>query len=240
VITLAGPTQLAATHTPAKVAAAAPTPTPTPPPPPQLCLVSPLRSVPLSYVPPDLVKLPESAFVGPAVLMRREAADALNALIQGAASQQIYLYAVSGYRSSAQQQETLDREIKLYGSAKAHSEVALPGHSEHQLGVAVDVLSQRDKVDMDDSFGSTPEGRWLVANAPAYGFVISYPKDKEPITGYIYEPWHIRYVGSPLAQQITATGLTLTEYLPLYHMDGCDVGGAATASPTPAAGLGPR
>src|SRR5205823_4174590 len=115
----------------------------------QLCLVSPNRAIPTSYVPPDLVTLPQGPYVGPAVLMRRQAAGALMQLLNGAAAQHIYLFAVSGYRSAELQQQTLDAEIKQHGPAKAYSEVALPGHSEHQLGDAVDVLSMRDPIDVD-------------------------------------------------------------------------------------------
>ena len=93
----------------------------------------------------------------------------------------------------------------------------------------------RDPVDVDDSFGDTPEGQWLAANAPAYGFVVSYPKGSQPITGYVYEPWHIRYVGIPLAQEITASGLTLTQFLPLHGMDGCPLqNGELTLTPSAA------
>ena len=113
---------------------------------------------------------------------------------------------MSGYRSAELQQQTLDAEIKHYGPAKAYTEVALPGHSEHQLGDAVDVLSVRDPVDVDDRFGDTPEGRWLDANAPAYGFVVSYPKGSQPITGYVYEPWHIRFIGTDLATELYNQG----------------------------------
>lgn len=202
----------------------------------QLCLVSPNRAIPTSYVPPDLVTLPQGQYVGPAVLMRRQAADALMQLLNGAAAQHIYLFAVSGYRSAEQQQQTLDAKIKQYGPARAYSEVALPGHSEHQLGDAVDVLSVRDPVDGDDRFGDTPEGQWLDANAPAYGFVVSYPKGSQPITGYVDEPWHIRYVGIPLAREIAASGLTLTQFLPLHGMDGCPLqNGELTPTPSAAA-----
>ncbi len=187
---------------------------------PLLCLVDRTHSIPATYVPPDLVTLPQGPTVGPAVLMRREAGEALLKLLSGAQAQGIYLEAISGYRSYELQQETLAQEIKQYGDAKAHSEVADPGHSEHQLGVAVDVAAARDTT-LEQSFGDTPEGRWLAANAPAYGFVISYPQGKEAVTGYVYEPWHVRYVGLPLAQQITASGQTLTEYLPAHRLADC-------------------
>lgn len=190
---------------------------------PLLCLVDRDRSIPATYVPPDLVTLPQGPTVGPAVLMRRVPAEAIVQLLDGAQAQRIYLTAISGFRSYELQQQTLAQEIRQYGDQKAHSEVADPGHSEHQLGVALDVAASRDPTNLDQTFGDTPEGRWLTANAPVYGFVISYPKGKEAITGYAYEPWHIRYVGAPLAQQIVASGQTLTEYLPSHGLADCTV-----------------
>lgn len=189
---------------------------------PLLCLVDRGHSIPATYVPPDLVTLPQGPMVGPAVLMRREAGEALLRLLSGAQAQGTYLTAISGFRSYELQQQTLAQEIKQYGDAKAHSEVADPGHSEHQLGVAVDVAAARDTT-LEQSFGDTPEGRWLAANAPAYGFVISYPQGKEAITGYVYEPWHVRYVGLPLAQRIVASSQTLTEYLPAHGVADCSI-----------------
>ncbi len=197
--------------------------TPTPPPtprPPQLCLVTQDRGISPSYVPPDLVTLPKEWSVQ-TVQLRRDAAQALIQLLTAARADGEYMQALSGYRSYDEQVEVLQQEIKDYGEAQARKQVAPPGHSEHQLGVAVDVVSAKAPYDLEDQFGETPEGQWLAANAPRFGFVISYPKEKEAITGYIYEPWHIRYVGLPLAEQIAASGQTLTEYLPAHGMAGC-------------------
>jgi LAS superfamily LD-carboxypeptidase LdcB len=194
---------------------------------PDLCLVTRDRGVPATYIPPDLVQLSQGPTVGPAVLLRTDAANALLRLLDGATAQKVHLIAISGFRSYELQQQTLAQEIKQYGPQKAHSEVADPGHSEHQLGVAVDVAAARDPTNLDQSFGGTPEGRWLAANAVSFGFVISYPIGKETVTGYAYEPWHIRYVGLPLAQSIAASGQTLTEYLPAHGLGACDQDGAA-------------
>ncbi len=187
----------------------------------QMCLVTRDRGVPATYVPPDLVTLPTSAHVRAGVQMRREPAQALLALLQAAEIEGQQLIAISGYRSYEEQQAVLDQEIKTFGPAQAQRQVAPPGHSEHQVGVSVDVLSERDPNDLTSSFGDSPEGRWLAAHSPRLGFVVSYPAGKETVTGYIYEPWHVRYVGFPWAQQITASGLTVTEFLAQHGMAGC-------------------
>jgi D-alanyl-D-alanine carboxypeptidase len=204
--------------------------TPTPaapptPPPPQLCLVTRDRGVPAGYVPPDLVTLPSEWSVQ-TVQMSAGPARALLDLLAAAHNEGQELRALSAYRSYDEQQQVLTREISAYGATRAHMQVADPGHSEHQLGSAVDVTTARRPYDLDQNFGGEPEGRWLSANAARFGFVISYPLGKENITGYIYEPWHIRYVGIPLARQIVASGQTLTEFLPAHHMDGCPPSGA--------------
>jgi D-alanyl-D-alanine carboxypeptidase len=91
---------------------------------------------------------------------------------------------------------------------------ARAGHSEHQLGTALDFRSARgpDPWDLED-WGATPEGRWLAENAHRFGFVMSYPAGQESVTCYIYEPWHYRYVGREVAQEVMASGLTLREWL---------------------------
>ena len=90
---------------------------------------------------------------------------------------------------------------------------ARPGHSEHQMGTTMDITSPSVGNDLVSAFGDTPEGKWLAANAHTFGFVMSYPPGKEATTGYIYEPWHFRYVGKAEAAAVRASGLTLHEYL---------------------------
>jgi D-alanyl-D-alanine carboxypeptidase len=208
------------TPTPSPVRATA-SPTPAPP---QLCLVTRERSVPASYVPPDLVVLPADQSVRPGVQLRREAAQALLQLLAAAREAGVPMLALSGYRSYSHQAQVLEDEIRAYGEAQARRQVAEPGHSEHQLGVAVDVTTARKPFDLDQTFGGEPEGIWLAANAARFGFVISYPLGKEAITGYVYEPWHIRYVGVPLAQQVLISGQTLTEFLSARGMADCPPG----------------
>lgn len=200
------------------------TPTPPPTPPPQICLVTREKGVDATYIPNDLVNLPAAACVpGRIVGMREQAAQPLVRLVEAARREGFQLLALSGYRSYEEQQAVLDQEIARFGRTQAERQVAPPGHSEHQLGVAVDVVAASDPNDLDQLFGATPEGRWVAANAVKHGFVISYPADKERITGYIYEPWHIRWVGTQLAGQIAASGLTLTEFLPSRGMAGCSI-----------------
>ena len=216
------PSDAAATISIARpTATPSPAPTPTPP---QLCLVTRDRGVGPSYVPPDLTVLPAEVSAAAGVRMRQEAAQALLQLLTTARDEGHHLLAVSGYRSYDEQKQVLDQEIRRFGEAQAARQVAQPGHSEHQLGVAVDLTLRRKPYDLDQSFGGEPEGQWLAAHAPRFGFVVSYPPGKEAITGYVYEPWHIRYVGAPLAQQVLVSGLTLTEFLAARGVGGCPPG----------------
>lgn len=116
------------------------------------------------------------------------------------------IYLKSGFRSYGTQKSVYQKWVGVYGQAGADRISARAGHSEHQTGLAIDVNT------LDESFGTTPEGKWLAAHAHEFGFIIRYPKGKESITGYSYEPWHIRYIG-PLASQIYQSGKTLEEFL---------------------------
>ena len=89
----------------------------------------------------------------------------------------------------------------------------MPGSSEHQTGLTIDVSAQSVSYRLDQSFGDTKEGKWLAKHCHEYGFIIRYPEGKTHITGYDYEPWHLRYVGVDTAKEITGSGLTLEEYL---------------------------
>lgn len=183
-----------------------------------VCLVTKQQGVSAGYVPPDLVTLPVRLSASTGVQLRREAADALIKLVDAAAGDGQKLFALSGFRSFAEQERILRDETASYGRAVAERQVAPPGHSEHQLGVAADITGARTPYDLRAAWGDEPDGRWLAANAPRFGFVISYPRDAEGITGYTYEPWHIRHVGMPLAEKVAASGLTLTEFLPKFNL----------------------
>jgi len=144
--------------------------------------------------------------------MRQEAADALEELFNQAKEEGIYLYAVSGYRSYGTQERLFKNRANRVGEEEANKLSARPGESEHQTGLAMDVTSQSAKFDLIEGFGDTEEGKWLKDNAHKFGFIIRYLKDKTDITGYSYEPWHIRYVGKDVAEKIHNEGITLEEY----------------------------
>lgn len=144
--------------------------------------------------------------------MRKEAATALEEMFQQAEKEGIYLYAVSGYRSYERQKEILEAEIASVGKEKAEQAVARPGRSEHQTGLAMDITSESENFLLTENFGEQKEGIWLREHAHQFGFILRYPKGKENITGYKYEPWHFRYVGKKAAATIYKHGWTFEEY----------------------------
>ena len=125
-----------------------------------------------------------------------------------AANQGINLWIKSGFRSYATQNTIYNNYVARDGRANADTYSARPGHSEHQSGLAADINS------LDQSWINTKEGQWLNNNCSKYGFIIRYPRGKDSITGYIYEPWHIRYVGTNLSSKLFNNGnwITLEEY----------------------------
>lgn len=163
---------------------------------------------PLTYVPNDLVG------VGNGQYIRQEAATAFKELVSVGASAGLQLQPLSGYRSYQTQQVVYAREVATYGQNVADTQSAKPGHSEHQSGLTIDIGG--GGCGIEDCFGNTTEGKWVAANAYLYGFIIRYPEDKESITGYRYEPWHIRYVGKELAGEMKRTNIqTLEEFFNL-------------------------
>ncbi|WP_391557966.1 D-alanyl-D-alanine carboxypeptidase family protein [Robertmurraya sp.] len=181
-----------------------------------LALVNKMFALPDNYNPTDLVKPNVSFSFGNETieksLMRKEAALALEKMFSEAKTNGIELYAVSGYRSYERQRIIFDAEVKKSGEEKAAQVVAVPGNSEHQSGLAMDISAKSADLGLTESFGETIEGKWLAANAHKYGFILRYPKGKESITGYQYEPWHFRYVGVSAAQTIFEKNITLEEY----------------------------
>ncbi|UVI31120.1 M15 family metallopeptidase [Paenibacillus spongiae] len=179
-------------------------------------LVNKERTLPSSYVPSDLV-VPNVPFSfsgsNPKKQLRKPAAAALEKLFAGAKKDGISLKAVSGYRSYATQQSIFARNAKLKGEALANKTSARAGQSEHQTGLAMDVSSASVDYTLEQRFGKTKEGKWLKANAAKYGFIIRFGEGQEKLTGYSYEPWHIRYVGVWIAGEITRQGKTLEQYL---------------------------
>lgn len=164
-------------------------------------VVNPQRPLdPVDFVPPDLVEVPVARTWVPE--MRQEAADAVVAMFQAAADEAgFFLASNSAYRSYSTQ-------VELYGDGSDPT-TAKPGHSEHQLGLAIDIGTEGGCTFecMDDS----AESEWLHANAHRFGFILRYPADKVDVTGYPWESWHYRYVGPELATEMHETGFTTLE-----------------------------
>ncbi|SFJ51648.1 D-alanyl-D-alanine carboxypeptidase [Paenibacillus sp. UNC496MF] len=181
-----------------------------------LVLVNKKRELDPGYVPPDLEKAPvEFSFSGdsPKQQMRKVAAEALGKLFAGAEQDGVELKAVSGYRSYASQKSIFNAYAKSHGEEEANTFSAHPGQSEHQTGLAMDVSSASVHYGLEESYGETKEGKWLKEHAAEYGFIIRFEKGKEQETGYMYEPWHVRYVGVAVAKDVHKLGLTLEAYL---------------------------
>lgn len=161
---------------------------------------------PLEYAPNDLVN------VGNGQLLRSAAANGYQRLVSGASAAGYSLAASSGYRSYATQVQTHNHWRNQYGAAYAERISARPGYSEHQTGLAIDVMPASGQCRLEVCFGTLPEGRWVAANAHKYGFIIRYPQGQESVTGYSYEPWHLRYVGVEAASSIKSAGQTMEAF----------------------------
>ena len=172
---------------------------------------------PLSYVPQDLAI--------PAVSTRTDKSQAeqtisaqaipsLEAMFRDAKVAGYDLMLASGYRSYELQKYYFESYTSQYGLEAASKFSARPGQSEHQTGLAFDVSLSSQECYLEVCFGNTAAGKWLASNAPKYGFILRYPADKTEVTKYQYEPWHFRYVGTPLAQALVESKLTLDEAYP--------------------------
>lgn len=136
-----------------------------------------------------------------------DAQAAFDVMAQAAANEGLNIYISSGFRSYDYQAGLYQRYVDRDGQAAADTYSARPGHSEHQTGLAFDLNT------ISDSFANTPEGQWVAAHCHEYGFILRYPADKVEITGYKYEPWHLRYLGVETATAVAESGLCLEEYL---------------------------
>ncbi|MDF2719105.1 MAG: peptidase, partial [Paenibacillus sp.] len=178
--------------------------------------VNKTNKLPDNFKPDDLVE-PNIPFIfkekSDKRLMRKEAAGALEKLVAAAKKDGIALAGVSGYRSQSTQKTLFENYVKKDGEEAARKYSAVPGHSEHQTGLAMDISGSDGKCAASDCFAGTKEAKWLAEHAAEHGFIIRYPKGKEDITGYQYEPWHLRYVGTKAAKEIMEKGVTLEEYM---------------------------
>lgn len=164
-----------------------------------------------NYTPKNLVKLNIeflSDTSNESRCMEKKAADSLEDLVATAKKENIILIGSSAYRSYKSQLRILKEETDKKGVDYADKYVAKPGQSEHQSGLAIDVTNRVRCFDK-----TSKEAQWLANNAYKFGFILRYPDGKENITGYNYEPWHIRYVGKDIAKEIYMKNITLEEYL---------------------------
>lgn len=175
-------------------------------------LVNKTYQLPEDYIPNDL------EFISPSYayenkMLRKEAKEAFEKLSQDASTLGYRVIATSTYRDFHYQKKLFDQYSEEKGTEYALKCSAKPGHSEHQTGLAVDVAGSNDNY---DDFEKSIEFPWMKENAHKYGFILRYPKGKEKITGFKYEPWHYRYVGSEIAKVIYDEKLTLEEYYQKY------------------------
>jgi len=177
-------------------------------------LVNKTFGLPEEYEPDDLVKVDIPFIYQDETVhsMRKIAADALLELFAAAKEDGIELAGVSGYRSYAIQKMLYERYVARDGEEAANKYSAKPGHSEHSTGLAMDVSDRSGRCPARDCFADTEEAAWLADHAHKFGFIIRYPLGKEHITGYQYEPWHLRYVGVELATILREHDWTMEEF----------------------------
>lgn len=171
-------------------------------------LVNKYFEVPQDYEPSDLVS------VGNGQKMRSEAAEHVNKLLKDINADGLYLQAQSGFRSIDLQTRLYNNYVSRDGVAEADTYSARPGSSEHHTGLAIDLSHDGT---LEETFENTKQFEWLEKNAHKYGLILRYPKDKVYMTGYMYEPWHYRYVGVEVATLIKNEGITYEEYCVKYR-----------------------
>ncbi len=193
----------APTAAPTAAPTPAPTAAPTPEPTPDIQVVDGITYVNGILIANKSYGLPADYAPG----VSEEAQAAFDEMAAGAAQDGITLFIASGFRSYDYQAQLYQRYVDRDGKEQADTYSARPGYSEHQTGLAFDLN------EVSDAFIGTPEAEWLAAHAQEYGFIIRYPADKVAITGYKYEPWHVRYLGKETAAAVYESGLCLEEYL---------------------------
>ncbi len=181
-----------------------------------LILVNKTHALAEDYWPDDMVTVTryvEGVGNNDTRKMRREAAEALEKLFAGAEAAGHQIKMRTGFRSYSYQASLFSSYASKNGEEAANKYSARAGQSEHQTGLCCDVSSPSVSWALSYNYGNTDEGKWLAAHAHEYGFIIRYLEGKEEITGYVYEPWHIRYVGVDAAKEIYEKGMCLEEYL---------------------------
>ncbi len=177
-------------------------------------LVNKYYSLPEKYAPTDIVDVSNwYAFDG--IKTRQVVLDAFKEMFNAAKEDGYTLIINSGYRTYDAQKKVYDEYKDLKGEEYADEYAARPDYSEHQSGLALDIITYGAS---GETFDTTDAFKWLQKNAHKYGFILRYPKDKEDITGYAYESWHYRYLGKDLATKVKKSGLTYDEYY-AYYLD---------------------
>lgn len=174
-------------------------------------IMNKVHSFSSSDIPSDLV-LPDVSTTQGGLYLREEASTALESMFESAMNDGIYLRLGSAYRAYDTQATIYNNYVASDGELEANRYSAKPGESEHQTGLAVDISDDTMSAWLSSRFKDTNEGIWLSENSYKYGFILRYPEGKEDVTGYIFEPWHFRYIGIDEAQKIYESGKTLEEY----------------------------
>lgn len=169
-------------------------------------LVNKYNKLSSTYIPNDLETISSKYGTGK---LRKEAKNAFELMCQKAKEENVIIYSGSAYRSYEYQENLYNRYAKIDGIKKTDTYSARAGHSEHQTGLALDIMNNHwDYIEKTDK-----EFTWLLNNSYKYGFILRYPENKEKITGYMYEPWHYRYVGIDIANEINKLNITYDEYI---------------------------
>ena len=142
--------------------------------------------------------------------------EPMQSFVAGARAEGLSVFLSSGYRGYEEQQYLFNRKVEQYGEEQAATIVSRPGTSEHQTGLACDITDEYYEL-KNESLENTALYQWMSRHCQEYGFIVRYPKDKEKITGIIYEPWHFRYVGVEAATYMAEHNLCLEEFVVLYQ-----------------------
>ncbi|MCI2063154.1 MAG: M15 family metallopeptidase [Eubacteriaceae bacterium] len=182
---------------------------------PYLIIVNRTHELSKDYVPKGLqaVKRHADRTSDETAQLRKKAAEAFDDLTADAQKDGAEIVLTTGYRSYRTQKGLYCYYVSRYGKKKADRMSAAPGTSEHQTGLACDTSSPEVNYELTQKYAATKAGKWLQKNSYKYGFIIRFPQGKEDVTGYEYEPWHIRYVGKKAAKVIFDKKITLEEYL---------------------------
>jgi len=176
-----------------------------------LTIVNKYYKLPSNYT-PELVTINKKYSINEKQQLTKEAKDAFEKMCEDARIENIYIYSGSAYRSYSYQNTLYNNRVKSNGLEYANKTAAKAGYSEHQTGLAIDILNGNfEYLDNDDK-----EYKWLIDNSSKYGFILRYPEEKEKITGYTYEPWHFRYLTIDLATELKEKNITYEEYIGMF------------------------